>query len=93
MLAAQRLYDDTQNAVGQGTQAPVLLTSAGAQLASSRQDYINSEGLVLQQELLLKESPAAPWNISSNERSTDLMTSFLERLLKQRFAFSPEQDL
>lgn len=55
LAAAQRLYEDTQNRVEQGTQAPLQLTSAQAQLATSRQDYINSEGLVLQQELLLKE--------------------------------------
>jgi outer membrane protein len=53
--AAQRLYQDTKNQVEQGTQAPLQLSSAAAQLQSSRQDYINSEGLVLQQELLLKE--------------------------------------
>ncbi len=35
--------------------APVDLTSALAQVASNRQAYINSEGMVLQQELLLKE--------------------------------------
>ena len=54
LAAARRLYDDTRNRVEQGTQAPLQLTSAQAQLATSRQDYINSEGLVLQQELLLK---------------------------------------
>lgn len=53
--AAQRLYEDTSHYVEQGTQAPLQLTSARAQLESSKQDYINSQGLVLQQELLLKE--------------------------------------
>jgi outer membrane protein len=55
LAEAQRLYEDTRNRVEQGTQAPVQLTSAQAQVATSRQDFINSEGLVLQQELLLKE--------------------------------------
>jgi len=55
LTEAQRLYEDTKNAVDQGTQAPVQLTSAGAQVASTRVDLINSQGLVLQQELLLKE--------------------------------------
>jgi outer membrane protein len=55
LAAAQRLYEDTKNQVEQGTQAPLQLTSARAQLEASRQDYINSQGLVLQQELLLKE--------------------------------------
>jgi len=55
LAAARQLYEDTRNRVEQGTQAPLPLTSAQAQLAISGQDYINSEGLVLQQELLLKE--------------------------------------
>lgn len=53
--AAERLYKDTKNDVDRGTQAPVDLTSALAQVASNRQAYINAEGMVLQQELLLKE--------------------------------------
>lgn len=53
--AAERLYKDTKNEVEQGTQAPVDLTSALAQVASNRQALINSQGMVLQQELLLKE--------------------------------------
>lgn len=53
--AAERLFKDTQNEVELGTQAPVDLTSAQAQVASNRQAYINSQGMVLQQELLLKE--------------------------------------
>jgi outer membrane protein len=55
LAEARRLYEDTRNRVEQGTQAPVQLTSAQAQVATSLQDFINSEGLVLQQELLLKE--------------------------------------
>jgi outer membrane protein TolC len=53
--AADRLYQDTKNEVEQGTQAPVDLTSSMAQVASDRQAYINEEGMVMQQELLLKE--------------------------------------
>lgn len=53
--AAGRLYQDTKNEVEQGTQAPVDLTAAAAQVASNRQAYINAQGMVLQQELLLKE--------------------------------------
>jgi outer membrane protein TolC len=53
--AAERLYRDTKHEVEQGTQAPVDLTSAMAQVASNRQAYINEQGMVLQQELLLKE--------------------------------------
>jgi outer membrane protein len=53
--AAERLYQDTKNEVELGTQAPVDLTSATAAVASNRQAYINEQGMVLQQELLLKE--------------------------------------
>jgi outer membrane protein len=53
--AAERLYKDTKNEVELGTQAPVDLTSAMAQVASNKQAYINEQGMVLQQELLLKE--------------------------------------
>jgi outer membrane protein len=55
LTASQRLYDDTKNRVEQGTDAPLQLTSAQAQLEIAKQDYISSEGLTLQQELLLKE--------------------------------------
>jgi len=53
--AAERLYQDTRNEVERGAQAPVDLTSALAQVASNRQAYISVQGMVLQQELLLKE--------------------------------------
>jgi outer membrane protein len=54
--AAERLYKDTSNEVEIGAQAPVDLTSALAQVASNRQALINADGMVLQQELLLKET-------------------------------------
>ena len=53
--AAQQLYVDTKNEVELGTQAPVDLTSSLAQVASNQQAYVNGQGMVLQQELLLKE--------------------------------------
>ena len=52
---AERLYEDTKVQVEEGTQAPIQLTQAQASVSSSRQDLNNAEGLVLQQELLLKE--------------------------------------
>jgi outer membrane protein len=53
--AAQRLYQDTKNELEQGTQAAVEVTSAMSNVASTNQAYIDEEGMVLQQELLLKE--------------------------------------
>jgi outer membrane protein len=53
--AAERLYQDTKNELEQGTQAAVEVTSAMSNVASTTQAYIDEQGLVLQQELLLKE--------------------------------------
>jgi|HubBroStandDraft_6_1064221.scaffolds.fasta_scaffold46057_2 outer membrane protein len=54
LLLAQRLYDDNKNQVDQGTQAPIEVTRANAAVASSRQALITAEGLVRQQELIVK---------------------------------------
>jgi outer membrane protein TolC len=54
LATAQRLAEDNSNKVDQGTLAPVELTRAQAQVAAARQDMINSEGFVRQQELILK---------------------------------------
>jgi outer membrane protein len=51
---AERLVEDNQNKVTQGTQAPIELTRARAQLASNQQALISAEGLVEQQELIVK---------------------------------------
>jgi outer membrane protein TolC len=51
---AERLSEDNKNQVDQGTQAPIELTRANAALAASRQALITAEGLVRQQELIVK---------------------------------------
>jgi len=51
---SERLYQDNKNKVDQGTQAPIELTRAQAQVAVSQQDLISAEGLVHQQELIVK---------------------------------------
>jgi outer membrane protein TolC len=51
---AQRLYDDNRTQVEQGTQAPIEVTRANAALAASRQALITAQGLVHQQELIVK---------------------------------------
>ena len=50
----RRLYEDNKNKVQQGEQAPIEVTRAQAQVASSRQALISAEGLVQQQELIVK---------------------------------------
>jgi outer membrane protein len=51
---AERLYEDNKNKVDQGTLAPIEMTRAQAQVAVSRQALISAEGLVKQQELIVK---------------------------------------
>ena len=51
---AQRLYEDNQHKVQQGQQAPIEVTRAHAQVASDQQALISSQGLVEQQELIVK---------------------------------------
>jgi outer membrane protein TolC len=51
---AQRLYEDNKNQVEQGTQAPIEVTRANAAVAASKQALITAEGLVRQQELIVK---------------------------------------
>jgi outer membrane protein len=51
---AQKLFDDNKSQVEVGTLAPLELKRAQAEVARSRQDLTNSESLVLQQELVLK---------------------------------------
>ncbi len=51
---AQRLYEDNKNKVEQGEQAPIELTRAQAQVAVNQQALFSAEGLVQQQELIVK---------------------------------------
>ncbi len=51
---AQKLFDDTKAQVDEGTLAPVEMTRAKAQVSGSRQDLINSSGLLEEQEAILK---------------------------------------
>jgi len=51
---AERLYEDNKNKVEQGQQAPIEVTRAQAQVAASRQALVSAEGLVHQQELIVK---------------------------------------
>lgn len=61
LAAAQRLLEDNRNKVDQGTLAPIEATRAEAQVASARQDLINSEGYLRQQELILKTTLSRSW--------------------------------
>ena len=54
LASAEKLYTDTKAEVDEGTQAPVELTRANAQVFSIRQDLINSRGLLEEQEAIVK---------------------------------------
>jgi outer membrane protein len=54
LATAQKLYEDNQSKVEQGTLAPIELVRAQAQVAAARQDLANSNGFELQQELIVK---------------------------------------
>jgi outer membrane protein len=54
LTAARALYDNTKARVDEGTLADVELTRAEAQVAGAEQDLVNSQGLVEQEEAILK---------------------------------------
>ncbi len=54
LASAEKLYTDTKAEVDEGTQAPIELTRANAQVSSIRQDLINSRGLLEEQEAVVK---------------------------------------
>jgi outer membrane protein len=54
LASAEKLYTDTKAEVEEGTQAPIELTRANAQVSSIRQDLINSRGLLEEQEAVVK---------------------------------------
>ena len=54
LASAEKLFTDTKSEVDEGTQAPVELTRANAQVFSIRQDLIDSRGLLEEQEAIVK---------------------------------------
>jgi len=52
--AAKKLYDDNKSQVEVGTLAPIEVKRAEAEVARTQEDLTNSQNLVLQQELILK---------------------------------------
>jgi outer membrane protein len=58
LAAAQKLYEDDKAQEEQGTLAPIGLTQAQSLLASSQLDLIQAEGLVKQEEVILKSQLA-----------------------------------
>jgi outer membrane protein len=70
---AQKLYDDTKSRVEEGTQAPLELTRAQAQISASRQDLISSQGLLAEQEAILKNVLTRRGNEDAEVRNAHLI--------------------
>ena len=58
LAAAQKLYEDDKAQEEQGTLAPIGLTQAQSLVASSQLDLIQAQGLVKQEEVILKSQLA-----------------------------------
>jgi len=54
LASAEKLYSDTKAQVDEGTQAPIELTRANAQVFAVRQDLITARGLLEEQEAVVK---------------------------------------
>jgi outer membrane protein len=54
LAAARSLFQNTSSGVEEGTMAPVEKTRAEAEMAGSEQDLINTQGLVDEEEVILK---------------------------------------
>jgi outer membrane protein TolC len=65
LATAQKLYQDNKQQVDVGTLAPLQLKQAAAEVARAKQDLINSQSLVDQQEIVLK-------NVLTRSGSDDL---------------------
>jgi outer membrane protein len=75
LLLAQRLYEDNRNKVDQGEQAPIEVTRAQAQVASSQQALISAQGLVEQQELIVKTAITRGGLANSSIRSVHIVAT------------------
>ncbi len=101
LATAQRLVEDNRSKVDQGTLAPIELTRALAQVAAARQDQINADGFVRQQELILKDvltrdSASDPVVHAARIIPTDTLKIIeppaqpAEELVKTAFEFRPD---
>jgi outer membrane protein len=70
---AQKLFDDTKAQVDEGTVAPLELSRARAQVSATRQDLINSRGLLEEQEAILKNVITRQGNEDPQVRSARII--------------------
>ncbi|MCU1261633.1 MAG: outer rane efflux protein [Bryobacterales bacterium] len=72
---AQKLYEDNKSQVEVGTLAPIEVKRAQAEVARSQEDLTNSTGLVLQQELILKNVLTRRGTVDPIVRSSRIIPS------------------
>jgi outer membrane protein TolC len=84
LVSAEKLYSDTKARVDEGTQAPIELTRANAQVYGIRQDVINARGLLEEQEAIVK-------NVITR-RSSDDIDILNARLIPTDSIDVPEKD-
>jgi outer membrane protein len=90
--AAEKLYSDTKAQVDEGTLAPVEMTRANAQVFSTRQDLINSRGLLEEQQAILKNLLTKTGNVDPEiQAATIVPTDSLE--IPEKEEIRPIQDL
>jgi outer membrane protein len=89
---AEKLMTDTQAQVDEGTLAQVELTRAKAQVFSTRQDLINSRGLLEEQEAILKNVLTRRGNEDAAVQSARVIPTDLLSM-PERDEVRPMQDL
>ena len=90
--SAEKLLADVQAQVEEGTLAPVEQTRANAQVFSTRQDLVNAQGLLEEQEAILKNVLTREGNQNLEVRSAHVIpTDILE--IPQQDEIRPIQDL
>lgn len=92
VAAAEKLLADVQAQVEEGTLAPVEQTRANAQVFSTRQDLVNSRGLLEEQEAILKNVLTREGNQNPEVQAARVIpTDMLE--IPPREEIRPIQDL
>ena len=92
VMTAERLLSDVSAQVEEGTLAPVEQTRANAQVFSTRQDLANSQGLLEEQEAILKNVLTRQGNEDLEVRSAHIIpTDTLE--IPAQDNIQPIQDL
>src|ERR1700722_6530753 len=90
--AAEKLFSDTKAQVDEGTLAPVELTRANAQVFSTRQDLINSRGVLQEQQAILKNLLTRSGNADPEvQTATIIPTDLLS--IPEKEEIRPIQDL